>query len=180
MSNFKPFHSFTHITVNLKVLQITVLTHLCCHCNLQVIYATQMPFDPEGVLGSINSVLMAFLGLQVIQFHFGEHGNYSLWMKNLNNVSLANCSLVTNSDPVNSNIRECRAHDRFITPGGHAVKASPTRSTSSRTFSLLLFGFLSPTSFTEKGFSGKSKREITKSAVVHSKCKHCLHLDCWR
>ncbi|MEQ2187515.1 hypothetical protein GOODEAATRI_005485 [Goodea atripinnis] len=32
-----------------------------------VIYVTQMPYDPEGVLGSINSVLMAFLGLQVIQ-----------------------------------------------------------------------------------------------------------------
>uniref|UniRef100_A0A3B3YK49 Heparan-alpha-glucosaminide N-acetyltransferase catalytic domain-containing protein n=1 Tax=Poecilia mexicana TaxID=48701 RepID=A0A3B3YK49_9TELE len=39
-----------------------------------------------------------------VQFHFGEHGNYSLWMKNLNNVSLTNCSLVTNSEPVNSNM----------------------------------------------------------------------------
>lgn len=25
-----------------------------------------MPYDPEGVLGSINSILMAFLGLQVV------------------------------------------------------------------------------------------------------------------
>lgn len=33
-------------------------------------YATHMPYDPEGVLGSINSVLMAFLGLQVCAWHF--------------------------------------------------------------------------------------------------------------
>lgn len=32
---------------------------------MKVVYATHVPFDPEGILGSINSILMAFLGLQV-------------------------------------------------------------------------------------------------------------------
>lgn len=36
----------------------------------KVIYATRVPYDPEGVLGSINSILMAFLGLQVFPLHF--------------------------------------------------------------------------------------------------------------
>uniref|UniRef100_A0A8B9HS56 Heparan-alpha-glucosaminide N-acetyltransferase n=1 Tax=Astyanax mexicanus TaxID=7994 RepID=A0A8B9HS56_ASTMX len=31
----------------------------------RVVYMTSVPFDPEGVLGSINSVVMGFLGLQV-------------------------------------------------------------------------------------------------------------------
>lgn len=41
--------------------------HKIPHCVLfiKVIYGTHMPYDPEGVLGSINSILMAFLGLQV-------------------------------------------------------------------------------------------------------------------
>ncbi|XP_015253117.1 PREDICTED: heparan-alpha-glucosaminide N-acetyltransferase-like [Cyprinodon variegatus] len=39
-----------------------------------------------------------------LQFHFGEHGNYSLWLKNLNNVSHTNCSIMVNSNPVNSYI----------------------------------------------------------------------------
>ena len=39
-----------------------------------------------------------------VPFFFGEHGNYSLWVKNLNN-SVVNCSMVTHSDPVNSYLR---------------------------------------------------------------------------
>uniref|UniRef100_A0A1A8HJZ3 Heparan-alpha-glucosaminide N-acetyltransferase n=3 Tax=Nothobranchius korthausae TaxID=1143690 RepID=A0A1A8HJZ3_9TELE len=42
------------------------------------------------------------LELCKLQFHFGEHGNYSLWMKNLTNSS--RCSIVTDADPVNSYI----------------------------------------------------------------------------
>lgn len=41
-----------------------------------------------------------------LAFHFGEHGNYSLWLKNLTNSSVVNCSLMTLADPVNSYIRE--------------------------------------------------------------------------
>ncbi|XP_028258655.1 heparan-alpha-glucosaminide N-acetyltransferase [Parambassis ranga] len=39
-----------------------------------------------------------------VPFHFGEHGNYSLWVKNLNNSSVVNCSVVIDADPVNSYI----------------------------------------------------------------------------
>ncbi|KAH0627065.1 hypothetical protein JD844_002436 [Phrynosoma platyrhinos] len=39
---------------------------LSCHAllKLQVLYQTTVAFDPEGILGTINSVIMAFLGLQ--------------------------------------------------------------------------------------------------------------------
>ncbi|XP_026214918.1 LOW QUALITY PROTEIN: heparan-alpha-glucosaminide N-acetyltransferase [Anabas testudineus] len=42
--------------------------------------------------------------LCTLPFHFGEHGNYSLWVKNLNDRSLVNCTLVTDADPANSYI----------------------------------------------------------------------------
>uniref|UniRef100_A0A8C6LK89 Heparan-alpha-glucosaminide N-acetyltransferase n=1 Tax=Nothobranchius furzeri TaxID=105023 RepID=A0A8C6LK89_NOTFU len=48
------------------------------------------------------------LELCKLRFHFGEHGNYSLWMKNLTNSS--RCSIVTDADPVNSYIRERLQH----------------------------------------------------------------------
>lgn len=31
----------------------------------QEMYRTTQPFDPEGILGTINSVVMGFLGMQV-------------------------------------------------------------------------------------------------------------------
>lgn len=38
----------------------------CNNCFLsKVIYQTTMPYDPEGILGTINTIFMAFLGLQV-------------------------------------------------------------------------------------------------------------------
>ncbi|KAM7394189.1 hypothetical protein PAMP_021002 [Pampus punctatissimus] len=44
------------------------------------------------------------LALCTVPFHFGEQGNYSLWVKNLNDSSVVNCSIVTDADPVNSYI----------------------------------------------------------------------------
>ncbi|XP_043093935.1 heparan-alpha-glucosaminide N-acetyltransferase isoform X1 [Puntigrus tetrazona] len=37
-----------------------------------------------------------------VDFHFGEQGNYSLWVKNLNNLSRVSCSMITDSDSINS------------------------------------------------------------------------------
>lgn len=31
----------------------------------QELYRTTIPFDPEGILGTINSIVMGFLGMQV-------------------------------------------------------------------------------------------------------------------
>lgn len=45
---------------------------LCNSCFLsKVIYQSTMPYDPEGILGTINSIVMAFLGLQVPHFLSG-------------------------------------------------------------------------------------------------------------
>ena len=35
----------------------------------QVLYHTEVAYDPEGILGTINSIVMAFLGVQVF-VHF--------------------------------------------------------------------------------------------------------------
>lgn len=41
----------------------------CNNCSLfKVLYQTTVPYDPEGILGTINTILMAFLGLQVPLF----------------------------------------------------------------------------------------------------------------
>lgn len=37
----------------------------CFSALFQEMYQTTQPFDPEGVLGTINSVVMGFLGMQV-------------------------------------------------------------------------------------------------------------------
>uniref|UniRef100_A0A4W4H557 Heparan-alpha-glucosaminide N-acetyltransferase catalytic domain-containing protein n=1 Tax=Electrophorus electricus TaxID=8005 RepID=A0A4W4H557_ELEEL len=39
-------------------------SHIYQTPSSRVVYQTIVPYDPEGILGSINSVLMAFLGLQ--------------------------------------------------------------------------------------------------------------------
>ncbi|NXO73317.1 HGNAT acetyltransferase, partial [Phainopepla nitens] len=38
--------------------------HMYQHPSSGVIYQSTMPYDPEGILGTINSIVMAFLGLQ--------------------------------------------------------------------------------------------------------------------
>ncbi len=45
-----------------------------------------------------------------INFHFGEQGNYSLWVKNLNELSRVSCSMITDSEPINSYLRESTLH----------------------------------------------------------------------
>uniref|UniRef100_A0A8C5HYQ2 Heparan-alpha-glucosaminide N-acetyltransferase n=1 Tax=Gouania willdenowi TaxID=441366 RepID=A0A8C5HYQ2_GOUWI len=67
--------------------------------------------DSPGQPGSVDFVVSTQyeLTLQVntsqVPFHFGEHGNYSLWLKSLS-PSAVNCSIVTDADPVNSYIRD--------------------------------------------------------------------------
>uniref|UniRef100_A0A8C2I1T7 Heparan-alpha-glucosaminide N-acetyltransferase n=1 Tax=Cyprinus carpio TaxID=7962 RepID=A0A8C2I1T7_CYPCA len=45
-----------------------------------------------------------------VHFHFGEQGNYSLWVKNLNEPSRVNCSMIIDSEPINSYLRESTLH----------------------------------------------------------------------
>ncbi|KAM9314998.1 heparan-alpha-glucosaminide N-acetyltransferase isoform 1-T1 [Pholidichthys leucotaenia] len=68
--------------------------HIYQNPSSRVIYATHIPYDPEGILGSINSVLMAFLGLQAgkIILHYREHpqsimSRFLLWGFFLDSIS---------------------------------------------------------------------------------------------
>ncbi|XP_070998831.1 heparan-alpha-glucosaminide N-acetyltransferase-like [Oncorhynchus clarkii lewisi] len=79
----------------------------------RVIYKSHLPFDPEGVLGSINSVLMAFLGLQAgkILLHYKDQhssimARFLIWSLVLGIISavLTKCSLNEGFIPINKNL----------------------------------------------------------------------------
>lgn len=87
--------------------------HIYQNPSSRVIYATQMPFDPEGILGSINSILMAFLGLQAgkIILHYRDlHtsiiSRFLIWGLFLGVISaiLTQCSTNKGFIPVNKNL----------------------------------------------------------------------------
>ncbi|XP_028455172.1 heparan-alpha-glucosaminide N-acetyltransferase isoform X2 [Perca flavescens] len=85
----------------------------CLYQQLGVVPAGPGPGQPSsvdlvvstqhGITLQLNSTPVQ-LELCTVPFHFGEHGNYSLWVKNLNDSSVVNCSVVTDADPVNSYI----------------------------------------------------------------------------
>lgn len=85
----------------------------CLYQQLGVVPAESSPGKPGSVDFTVSTQhgitlqVNDFFSTQercMVPFHFGEHGNYSLWVKNLNNASEANCSVVTDADPVNSYI----------------------------------------------------------------------------
>lgn len=87
--------------------------HIYQHPSSRVIYATHMPYDPEGVLGSINSILMAFLGLQAgkIILHYRDlprsiMSRFLIWGLILGVISatLTKCSANQGFIPVNKNL----------------------------------------------------------------------------
>ncbi|PIO28848.1 hypothetical protein AB205_0098810 [Aquarana catesbeiana] len=50
--------------------------HIYQHPSSNVIYKTTVPYDPEGILGTLNSIVIAFLGLQagkVLLFYKNQH-----------------------------------------------------------------------------------------------------------
>uniref|UniRef100_A0A3Q1FVL1 Heparan-alpha-glucosaminide N-acetyltransferase n=1 Tax=Acanthochromis polyacanthus TaxID=80966 RepID=A0A3Q1FVL1_9TELE len=83
----------------------------CLYQKLGVVPAGSSPGQPSSVdfaVGTqheitlqLNSTLVS-MELCKVPFHFGEHGNYSLWVQNLNNSSEVKCSVSTDADPVNS------------------------------------------------------------------------------
>ncbi|XP_031141591.1 heparan-alpha-glucosaminide N-acetyltransferase isoform X1 [Sander lucioperca] len=85
----------------------------CLYQQLGVVPAGPSPGQPSsvdfvvstqhGITLQLNSTPVQ-LELCTVPFHFGEHGNYSLWVKNLNDSAVVNCSVVTDADPVNSYI----------------------------------------------------------------------------
>uniref|UniRef100_A0A8C4NZP7 Heparan-alpha-glucosaminide N-acetyltransferase n=1 Tax=Dicentrarchus labrax TaxID=13489 RepID=A0A8C4NZP7_DICLA len=91
----------------------------CLYQQLGVVPAGSSPGQPgsvDFVVSTQHEITLQLnstpvnLELCTLPFHFGEHGNYSVWVKNLNDSSVVNCSLVTHADPVNSYIRESHSH----------------------------------------------------------------------
>uniref|UniRef100_A0A8C5LRQ1 Heparan-alpha-glucosaminide N-acetyltransferase n=1 Tax=Leptobrachium leishanense TaxID=445787 RepID=A0A8C5LRQ1_9ANUR len=87
--------------------------HIYQHPTSNVIYKTTMPYDPEGILGTINSVVIAFLGLQagkIYIFYKNRHkqvlGRFFIWSVFLGVVSaiLTKCSTNDGFIPVNKNL----------------------------------------------------------------------------
>ncbi|XP_061447027.1 heparan-alpha-glucosaminide N-acetyltransferase [Rhineura floridana] len=55
--------------------------HIYQHPSSNVLYLTTVAYDPEGILGTINSIIMAFFGLQagrILLFYKDQHGQIML------------------------------------------------------------------------------------------------------
>ncbi|XP_015263216.1 PREDICTED: heparan-alpha-glucosaminide N-acetyltransferase [Gekko japonicus] len=87
--------------------------HIYQHPSSSVLYMTTVPFDPEGILGTINSVIMAFLGLQagkILLFYKDQHQQimlrFCVWSIIMGAVSaaLTKCSTEEGAIPVNKNL----------------------------------------------------------------------------
>ncbi|KAG8454409.1 hypothetical protein GDO86_000870 [Hymenochirus boettgeri] len=87
--------------------------HIYQHPSSNVIYKTTMPYDPEGLLGTINSVVIAFFGLQagkILVFHKAQHKHvlckFFMWSIIMGAVSaiLTRCSTNEGFIPVNKNL----------------------------------------------------------------------------
>ncbi|NXU51072.1 HGNAT acetyltransferase, partial [Turnix velox] len=87
--------------------------HIYQHPSSSVIYQTTMPYDPEGLLGTINSILMAFLGLQagkIILFYKDQHrqimSRFVIWSTVMGIISaiLTKCSKEEGFIPINKNL----------------------------------------------------------------------------
>lgn len=107
------------LTVNNELdtdITVSWMSERCYQClyqNLGVVSGAPIPGQPSSanfVVSTQHAITLqlnnteANLELCTLPFHFGEHGNYSLWVKNLNNSPLINCSVVTDAEPVNSYI----------------------------------------------------------------------------
>ncbi|KAJ8247763.1 hypothetical protein GJAV_G00250040 [Gymnothorax javanicus] len=87
--------------------------HIYRNPSSRVLYLSTMPYDPEGVLGSINSVVMAFLGLQAgkIILHYKDlhskiMARFLMWGFALGIISaiLTKCSKDQGFIPINKNL----------------------------------------------------------------------------
>ncbi|XP_069638728.1 heparan-alpha-glucosaminide N-acetyltransferase isoform X1 [Haliaeetus albicilla] len=87
--------------------------HIYQHPSSSVIYQTTMPYDPEGILGTINTILMAFLGLQagkIILFYKDQHkqimSRFVIWSIVMGIISaiLTKCSKEEGFIPINKNL----------------------------------------------------------------------------
>ncbi|XP_027577494.1 heparan-alpha-glucosaminide N-acetyltransferase isoform X1 [Pipra filicauda] len=87
--------------------------HIYQHPSSGVTYQTTMPYDPEGILGTINSIVMAFLGLQagkITLFYKDQHkqimSRFVIWSILMGIISaiLTKCSKEEGFIPINKNL----------------------------------------------------------------------------
>lgn len=99
------------LRVDLVVSWISEHCYQCLYQQLGMVPAGSGPGQPSSVDFVVSTQHEITLQLNStsdnqelcsLPFHFGEHGNYSLWVKNLNDSEKVNCSVVTQADPVNS------------------------------------------------------------------------------
>ncbi|XP_027717145.1 heparan-alpha-glucosaminide N-acetyltransferase-like [Vombatus ursinus] len=93
--------------------QILGENHLYCFPSCKELYRTTQPFDPEGILGTINSIVMAFFGLQagriILMYHTKPWSilkRFLIWSVLLGIIS-ATLTLGTQNEgfiPVNKNL----------------------------------------------------------------------------
>uniref|UniRef100_A0A3Q3F544 Uncharacterized protein n=1 Tax=Labrus bergylta TaxID=56723 RepID=A0A3Q3F544_9LABR len=92
----------------------------CLYQQLGVVPAGSSPGQPSSadfIVSTQHQMTLQLNNTSVkmeVPFHFGEHGNYSLWVKNLNDSSVVNCSVVTDEEAFNSYIRESRFHTACV------------------------------------------------------------------
>ncbi|NXA56463.1 HGNAT acetyltransferase, partial [Nothocercus julius] len=87
--------------------------HIYQHPSSSVLYRTKMPYDPEGILGTINSAVMAFLGLQagkIILLYKDQHkqimSRFLIWsiVMGIISAALTKCSKDEGFIPINKNL----------------------------------------------------------------------------
>ncbi|XP_040292786.1 heparan-alpha-glucosaminide N-acetyltransferase-like [Bufo bufo] len=87
--------------------------HIYNYPTCKELYKTTQPFDPEGVLGTINSVVMAFFGLQagkiILFYRKSPHkilGRFLIWSILLGIISaiLTKCTRDEGFIPINKNL----------------------------------------------------------------------------
>uniref|UniRef100_A0A8B9S7M7 Heparan-alpha-glucosaminide N-acetyltransferase n=1 Tax=Apteryx owenii TaxID=8824 RepID=A0A8B9S7M7_APTOW len=87
--------------------------HIYQHPSSSVLYQTKMPYDPEGILGTINTIFMAFLGLQagkIILLYKDQHkqimSRFFIWsiVMGIISAALTKCSKDEGIIPVNKNL----------------------------------------------------------------------------
>ncbi|XP_019377783.1 PREDICTED: heparan-alpha-glucosaminide N-acetyltransferase [Gavialis gangeticus] len=87
--------------------------HIYQHPSSNVIYQTRVAYDPEGILGTINSIFMAFLGLQagkILLFYKDQHkqilSRFFIWSLKMAVISaaLTKCSKDEGFIPINKNL----------------------------------------------------------------------------
>ncbi|XP_061627325.1 heparan-alpha-glucosaminide N-acetyltransferase isoform X3 [Phyllopteryx taeniolatus] len=106
------FRVINELDTEVAVYWVSQWCYQCLYQQLGVVPAMSSPGQPrseEFIVSTQHEITLQVNSTSLIQelctvpFHFGEQGNYSLWLKNTNN-SVVNCSIVTDADPVNSYI----------------------------------------------------------------------------